>query len=122
MSKILVVDDCKTVRMTISRFLTRAGYEAVTAENGLQAIDLFQEVQPDLTILDINMPGLDGYEVCERLQGLNPALPPLVVFLTSEKNKALEMLGEEFGAYLHKPCNESRLLATVEDRLSLSLK
>ena len=119
--KILVVDDSKTVRVSVKRLLVEAGYEVITAADGLEAIQKFED-SPSLLILDINMPGLDGYGVCEKLQevaGDTGKVP--VVFLTSIRSKALEFLGDEYGAYLLKPVDDRQLISVVEEQLAGSV-
>ena len=65
--KVLVVDDDRTVRNVICRALSEE-YETVTAENGLDGIEKVQSENPDFVLLDVEMPGLNGYEVCDRLK------------------------------------------------------
>ena len=116
---LLVVDDSRTVRVQIQRILSNAGYEVITAENGLQAIELLRH-DPSLMILDVVMPELDGYGVCEKLEQQGEPYSQLpIVFLTSVDSHALELLGREYGAYLHKPVDETELLTTVKTQLEL---
>jgi len=121
-AKILIVDDSRTIRFQLERILKSAGYQVITACDGLEAIELLHQQSPSLLILDVNMPALDGYGVCENIvQLLKVADRPSIIFLTSLKSKALELLGHEFGAYLHKPVRESELLRVVQSQLELAL-
>ena len=71
-------------------------------------------------VLDVVMPELDGYGVCEKLSQLGEQYSHLpIVFLTSVDSHAMELLGREYGAYLHKPVNEAELLSTVRSQLEL---
>lgn len=118
--KLLVVDDSQSIRVTVKRILSHAGYDVITAADGIQAIEQLQE-EPQLMVLDVNMPGLDGYGVCEKLRELGSKYDRLpIVFLTGVESKALELLGREFGAYLHKPVNEQELLTVIEQQLALT--
>jgi len=118
--KLLVVDDSQSVRLAVTRILSNAGYEVITANDGFQAIERLKE-EPSLLVLDVNMPGLDGYGVCEKLRELGSKYERLpIVFLTCVESKALELLGREFGAYLHKPVHESELVSVVETQLALA--
>ena len=118
--KLLVVDDSSTVRTKLKGVLTRAGYDVIVAANGLEALDRLVE-DPDLIVLDVNMPELDGYGVCERMRDLGSKYERLpIVFLTSLETKALELLGREFGAYLHKPVSDEKLVSVVQEQLALS--
>jgi CheY-like chemotaxis protein len=117
--KLLVVDDSQSIRFTVRRILANAGYDVITAADGLEAMDRLKE-DPALVVLDVNMPGLDGFGVCEKMResGSGYEQTP-VVFLTSMEAKALELLGQEFGAYLHKPVREAQLLSAIEQQLAL---
>ena len=118
---ILVVDDSSTVRTVVSRVLIEAGYNVVTAKNGLQALELAIMHEPDLAIIDIIMPEMDGYVVCERLKQMDTPLNDLpIIFLTCVKSRALELLGREYGAYLHKPVEPEDLLASIEHEFGRS--
>ena len=117
--KVLVVDDSRAVRVHVEKILTEAGYEVITAEDGLAALECLNQQQPALIVLDVNMPRLDGYGVCERLSELGNSYRRMpVIFLTSLESKALELLGREFGAYLHKPVTQSELLSVVKSQLA----
>lgn len=113
-STILVADDSRTVLRLIERSLCDHGYKVVLAEDGRKAVDLALEVKPDLVVLDINMPELDGYGVCHDLlsnsawDGRTP-----VIFLTSADAPHLATLGNQLGAFLSKPTDPELLLSTV---------
>lgn len=116
--KILIVDDSQTIRVRVKRLFENAGYDTVLANDGNEAIERLSE-NPALIVLDVNMPGLDGYGVCEKLRDMGSKYERLpIVFLTSLESKAMELLGEEFGAYLNKPVNPDRLLGVVEELLA----
>lgn len=111
---VLVADDSRTVLRLIERSLREAGYRVVLAENGRQAVDMALDVRPDLVVLDINMPELDGYGVCHELLTNNTwdgSTP--VIFLTSTDAPHLEALGNQLGAFLSKPTEPDLLLRTV---------
>ncbi len=118
-TKILVADDSNTVRTLVSHILVRAGYDVVTAHDGTDAVEKARTCQPRLAVLDIVMPELDGYGVCERLKEMgSPWCEIPIVFLTSVKSQALKVLGSEYGAYLNKPVNVDELLRTIEEHLA----
>ncbi|MEM7477577.1 MAG: response regulator, partial [Planctomycetota bacterium] len=66
MQRILVADDSRTVRIYVQRALTRAGYEVILSCDGVEAVELARKHSPDLAILDIQMPEMDGYTACEK--------------------------------------------------------
>jgi CheY-like chemotaxis protein len=112
--KILVVDDSRTVRTVVQRTLCPAGYEIMTAADGMESLEVFKRDCPQLAILDIRMPILDGYGVCQELQKMGAPYNGIpIVFLTSLDSHALELLGDELGAYLQKPVRPQQLLETV---------
>jgi len=115
---ILVADDSRTVLRLIERTLRDVGYRVVVADDGRKAVDLALEVKPDLIILDINMPELDGYGVCHELLASNSwnGKTP-VIFLTSSDAPHLETLGHQLGAFLSKPTEPDLLLDTIASLL-----
>jgi two-component system cell cycle response regulator len=121
MTKVLVVDDSRTVRLMLRRDLEAAGIEVADAEDGLTAVGCFAEVDPDLVLLDIDMPGLDGYQTLQTLRqhGLDPAVP--VMFLTARAGTDDVVAGLTLGAqdYLRKPCAPEELVARVTAALAV---
>jgi DNA-binding response OmpR family regulator len=112
--KILIIDDSSTVRVQLRRTLIRAGYGVALACNGSEGIEKARHERPQLVILDIQMPDLDGYAVCEELKRMGPLWAELpIIFLTSLESHALSLLGSEMGAYLRKPVRPDDLLAAV---------
>ncbi len=122
-TSILLADDSSTVRTVVGRSLTQAGYNVIYATDGVSAVEMAREHLPSLAGLDIVMPGLDGYGVCERLKSMGPPWENLpIVFLTCVNSKALELLGDAYGAYLRKPVQPEQLLAVIEKQIALALK
>lgn len=113
-SKILIVDDSRTVRTVVKRTLSSAGYEVTMASDGLECMAAVRQDCPQLAILDIRMPYLDGYGVCQELQKLGSPYSEIpIIFLTTLDSHALELLGDELGAYLQKPVRPQQLIETV---------
>jgi CheY-like chemotaxis protein len=120
---ILLADDSQTVRTLVGRALTHAGYTVISANDGVSAVQMAREHRPALAILDVVMPGLDGYAVCERLKAMGPPWDDLpIIFLTCVNSKALELLGKAYGAYLRKPVQPDLLLAEIEKQIALALE
>lgn len=117
-TKILVADDSRTIRAIVRRTLSHAGFDVSIASDGKEAVEVARRDRPDLVILDIQMPEMDGYTACEQILDLADWCPELpIVFLTKDVAKHLEALGSELGAYLRKPVSEETLLATVRSLL-----
>ncbi len=116
---ILVVDDSGTVRCLLDRMLAQAGYSVLLASDGAPALEKAQSTKPDLVILDIQMPLMDGYAVCQQMRAMgSPWDRTPIIFLTSLESNALDLLGRAMGDYVRKPVDETRLLASVERLLA----
>lgn len=112
---ILVVDDSVTVRKVTSRFLERQGFEAVVAKDGVDAIEILQELNPDLMLLDIEMPRLDGFEVATQVRH-NQRLKDLpIIMITSRTGEKHRERAFEIGVndYMGKPFQENELLERI---------
>jgi putative two-component system response regulator len=119
--KILIVDDDPANRELLQEFLTAEGLEVATAPDGRSSLAEFARLKPDLVLLDVNMPFLDGFEVCRRLKS-NPdtRLTPIVL-VTALSATEERIRGIRAGAdgFLSKPFDQSELLAHVRSLLSL---
>ncbi|MCL4465037.1 MAG: response regulator transcription factor [Chloroflexi bacterium] len=111
--QILVVDDDEEIRASLRRGLALEGYVVMLAADGEEALRIVREHSPDLVVLDIVLPGLDGLEVCRRLRATDEALP--VIMLTARDAVPERVDGLEAGAddYLVKPFAFEELLARV---------
>jgi len=110
--KILVIDDDKRLLKLVDLSLRREGFSVFTATSGEEGLALFHQIAPDLVILDILMPGLDGWEVCRRLRQVS-SVP--IIFLTALNSVGNTVHGLEAGAddYLAKPFKIAELRARV---------
>ncbi|MFD7742121.1 response regulator transcription factor [Streptomyces sp. MJM8645] len=118
-SHILVIDDDPTVAEVVAGYLTRAGHHVDRAADGALGLDLAERTRPDLLVLDLMLPGLDGLEVLRRLRASagGAALP--VVLLTAKGDEADRILGLELGAddYVTKPFSPRELVLRVQSVL-----
>ena len=120
MPRILVVDDSPTENFKISGVLKRHGHEVLAAESGEQALQVARDSQPDLILMDIVMPGLNGFQATRQLTR-DPATSAIpVVMLTPKSQEADRIWGERQGArgYLVKPVEDSVLVATISQVLA----
>lgn len=117
--KILVADDEQEIRNLLDHFLKGQGYEVVLASDGNQALKLAAEENPQVIILDIKMPGLDGLEVCKRLKEKEQTkLIPVIVITGFEDNKmeALNMGADDF---VNKPFDMAEISSRVRSALRI---
>ena len=112
--RVAIVDDELNIRETVSFALEREGYAVDCYADGFDAWQQFDRALPDLAVLDILMPRVDGLELCRRLRGVSQALP--IIFLTSKDEEFDRVLGLELGAddYLCKPFSMRELVARVK--------
>ena len=120
MAKILVIDDEPSIRDLLDTLLCRKGYDVVLAESGRKGLEVFRREHPDVVVLDIKMPGMDGITVLQQVRSLNPSQP--VIILTGagspeteqqvralgvtefvEKEFSLHRLGESLKRLLNNP-------------------
>lgn len=114
--KILVVEDEPALQETLAYSLTRQGYSVESASDGLAALDAARRMHPDLIILDLMLPGIDGFEVCRILrQEMNVT----IIMLTARDDEVDRVIGLEMGAddYVTKPFSMRELLARVKAHL-----
>lgn len=111
---IALVDDEPSIRETVGYALKRAGYRVSLYADGAEAWGSFEEVLPDMVILDILMPRMDGLELCRRIRSRSDSVP--LIFLTSRDEEFDRVLGLEIGAddYLCKPFSTRELLARIK--------
>ncbi len=112
-TKILVVDDDRNINELIRMYMEKEGYEVVQAYDGISAIEVFKSVTPSLVILDIMLPGMDGWQVCREIRKKSE-IP--VIMLTAKGETFDKVLGLELGAddYMVKPFETKELIARVK--------
>ncbi|MDZ4720876.1 MAG: response regulator transcription factor [Roseiflexaceae bacterium] len=116
MLTILIVDDEERLRSLVRSYLLQEGFRVLIAGDGISALDLVRSEQPDLIVLDLMLPGIDGLEVCRRLRTISDAY---VIMLTAKAEEIDRVIGLEVGAddYLTKPFSPRELVARVRAML-----
>lgn len=114
-STILIADDDLIAQETLTDLLTFDGYTIVLASNGLEAVEQAKRYTPDLVLLDVMMPGIDGFEVCQRLRAYPPTSGIPIIMLTALDDRSARLRGIESGAdeFLSKPFDTSELRMRV---------
>lgn len=113
MLKILIVDDDTNISELISLYLVKEGYETREVADGRQALEVFEEYQPDLVLLDIMLPSVDGYDICKEIRRTSHTP---IIMLTAKGEVFDKVLGLELGAddYIVKPFDPKELMARVK--------
>ena len=120
-SRILVVDDTPANIQTLAAVLQQKGYAISVATNGKQALDVLARLKPDLILLDVMMPEMDGFEACSRIKASPDWRDIPIIFLTAKTDTPDIVRGFELGAvdYVAKPFNAHELLARVNTHLTI---
>lgn len=125
MTRILVIDDEESIRNMMRMTLELDGYEVLMAEDGPSGLEKFQKESPDIVLLDVRMPGMDGLEVLERIKGINEDAEVIIVTGHGDMDMAVECLRRQASNFLTKPIGDELLswsLKRSEERLALKKK
>lgn len=120
MNNILIIEDEEKIRTSLKRILELSDFNVAVASNGLEGIEIAQQISPDIILCDIMMPVLDGYQVLERLKTNRITANIPFIFLTAKANRLNIREGMNLGAddYLTKPVKSADLLACIQTRLN----
>lgn len=112
---VLVIDDEADIRLLIRYNLEKEGFQVIDAENGTRGIELAREYTPDLILLDVMMPGIDGIETCEKLRKLPELSSTMICFLTARGEDYSQIAGLDAGAddYITKPIKPKLLISRI---------
>ncbi|MBA3017643.1 MAG: diguanylate cyclase [Proteobacteria bacterium] len=121
MPTILVIDDSKLIAHVAKNILTKQGHEVLLAQDGETGLDIARDKKPDLILLDLVLPGMDGYGICERIKNDSTIKDIPIIMLTSKAEHADKVRGLELGAsdYVTKPFDEGELRARVNTHLRI---
>jgi DNA-binding response OmpR family regulator len=122
--EILIVDDEPDIVVPVQFLMEQQGYHVITTNNGEDGLDLIYQYKPDLVLLDIMLPGIDGYEVCEIVR-LNPDYRSVkIVFFTAKGRKMEIAKGLALGAdaYITKPFSNAELVAKIKELLEKTIR
>jgi CheY-like chemotaxis protein len=118
MKKILICEDEIDVRETLTKLLTRIDYEVYSVDNGKDAIDKARELKPDLILLDIRMPKIDGLEVAKEVRKFNNSVKMVIVTAFASEEIRKEASRYEISDYLVKPIPSEIIVKKIEEVLS----
>jgi DNA-binding response OmpR family regulator len=116
-NKVMIVEDEASIRRFIALNLNRSGFNVLEVESGEKALEHFESFMPEVVILDVMLPGMDGFEVCQRLREVMPAV--IIIMLTARGQDMDKIMGLEIGAddYMVKPFNPLELIARIRANL-----
>lgn len=119
-SKILIVDDDPNILLSLDYLMRKNGFHVFVARNGAEALELIETEIPELVLLDIMMPDVDGYEICKEVQSKEWSKHIKIIFFSAKSKEADIQKGIELGAvaYITKPFSSKQLLAEVQQHLS----
>jgi DNA-binding response OmpR family regulator len=119
MKKILVVDDDPTLRKLVSETLKREGYEVTVAKDGIDAMVSLKQARPDLMVLDVMMPEVNGYDVCHNIKFDDKYKDiPILLFTTRDQELDPRLAGLMGIGYLNKTCAPSEVVLMVQKMLA----
>lgn len=120
MKKVLIVDDEPNILLSLEFLMKKEGYTVFIARDGKEALEIIDKETPEAIILDIMMPNVDGYEVCEYVKGNDSLKEVKVVFLTAKTKESDIKKGYEVGAdlYLTKPFSTKNLVTQVKELMN----
>lgn len=120
--KVLVIDDSREMLLVMKHLLTNNGYKPLLAENGMSGLNMVKEYDPDLIILDLNMPVVDGWQVCEQIR--EESAVPIIILTAAHVTDEDTVRGLDMGAndYVTKPFNQNVMLARIRSALRWSAK
>ncbi|MCK5077727.1 MAG: response regulator, partial [Calditrichia bacterium] len=118
---ILIVDDVNENLQVLGNILNKNDYRISFATNGKEALNMLKKIEPDLILLDIMMPGLDGFETCKQIKANDKTKDIPVIFLTAKNEQEDIVGGFQIGAvdYVKKPFNSPELLARIKTHIEL---
>lgn len=120
MKKILVVDDDPYILMSLEFLMKKNGYQVMVARNGTEAMDAVNSIRPDLVLLDIMMPDVDGYSICKYIKSKKELRDIQVIFVSAKTKDADIQKGLQLGAalYISKPFSTRDLMKQVNELLA----
>jgi two-component system chemotaxis response regulator CheY len=113
MAKILIVDDAEFLRMRISKMLSGDGHDIVQAENGVRAIELYKTDKPNLVLMDITMPEMDGLTALKQIRGFDPQAKVIMLTALGQESVVLEAIKSGARDFIVKPFERERILNAI---------
>ena len=118
MAVILIVDDAEFLRLRISKMLTESGHEVLEAENGVQAINKYQSEAPDIILMDITMPEMDGLTALKEIRSQDPKAKIVMLTALGQESIVLEAIKSGAKDFVVKPFERDRVMSAINKLLN----
>ena len=118
MAKILIVDDAEFLRLRISKMLNGDGFEVFEAENGAKAVETYKEVHPDLVLMDVTMPEMDGLTALKEIRKIDQQAKVIMLTALGQESVVLEAVKSGARDFIVKPFERDRVLTSIQKLLS----
>lgn len=114
MAKILIVDDAEFLRVRISKMLTGEGYEVVEAENGLRALETYKTIHPNLVLMDVTMPEMDGLSALKAIREFDPQARVIMLTALGQELVVLDAIKSGAKDFIVKPFEQDRVISAIK--------
>jgi two-component system chemotaxis response regulator CheY len=118
MTRILVVDDAEFLRVRITKMLVGDGYDVVEADNGVNAISKYQEARPDVVLMDITMPEMDGLTALKQIRAIDPKAKIVMLTALGQESVVLEAIKSGARDFVVKPFERDRVMSAISKLLN----
>ena len=118
MSKILIVDDAEFLRVRLTKMLGTDGYEVFQAENGLKAVNSYKELHPDIVLMDVTMPEMDGLTALKEIVGFDPKARVIMLTALGQESVVLEAVKSGAKDFVVKPFEQDRVMKAITKLLA----
>lgn len=118
MAKILIVDDAEFLRVRITKMLAGDGFDVFEAENGIKAVDLYKEVKPDLVLMDITMPEMDGLAALREIRSFDSQAKVIMLTALGQESVVLEAVKAGARDFVVKPFERDRVMSAINKLLA----
>ena len=117
MTKVLVVDDAEFLRVRITKMLAGEGYEVNEAENGARALEMYQQIKPDVVLMDITMPEMDGLTALKHIRANDPKAKVIMLTALGQESVVLEAVKSGARDFIVKPFDRDRVMSAINKLL-----
>lgn len=118
MSKILIVDDAEFLRVRITKMLSGDGFQVFEAENGLKAVATYKEIHPDLVLMDVTMPEMDGLTALKEIRKFDPSAKVIMLTALGQESVVLEAVKSGARDFVVKPFERERVMNAINKLLA----